>query len=486
MNEIKNQREVCWDFDLADKIENVTICEHKPVRRNNIMTADMPWEGCACGYCSIVTTDEGYRMYYRASGLKDGTSADFELGNICVAESKDGKNFIRPNLKLVENKGSYDNNIVKINNPPYSTKLGLFIDNFSVYCDENPDCPPDEKFKALALYELEKCDLSNMSENLAYYKSSDGYTFDFVRVLDIKGCFDSLNTIMWDKDAGKYRAYVRGAHFSENTQLTMRDVRMTESEDMIHWTEPEIIIYENEAEEWQVYTNGMKKYPRANVFVGTPTGYLERKEDTDSLKRISPLLGDVRKDWVAAGDRSGYAFTESYIVTSRDGVHFKKSYEPFMGPGVENGENWIYGDGYPSWGFIETESDFPGEPNELSFYMSRGYRQRPVDIARYAIRLDGFRSWKAGAEAGCVMTKPLTFDGSTLKVNFETTVFGNLKITICDENGTPIPGYESGNIFGNTIDREVDFEKDLAEFAGKTVRLKFDMRLAEIYSFIVE
>lgn len=486
MNGTENKRQMCWDFDIADKIENVDICEHKPTRRNNVMTLDMPWEGCACGYFSVVTTDEGYRMYYRASGLKDGASDKFGLANICVAESKDGKNFTRPILKLVEFSGSYENNIIKINNPPYSEKQGISIDNFSVYCDENPYCPPDERFKALALYDLDKCDLSNMSENLAYYKSSDGYTFDFVRVLDIKGCFDSLNTIMWDKAAGKYRAYVRGAHFSENTQLTMRDARMTESEDMLHWTEPKLITYENEAEEWQVYTNGMKKYQRANMFIGTPTAYLERKEDADSLKRISPLLGDARRAWVASGDRSGYAFTESYIVTSRDGVHFKRSYEPFMEPGVENGENWIYGDGYPSWGFIETEADFPGEPKELSFYMSRGYRQRPVDVARYAIRLDGFRSWKAGTEAGFVMTKPLIFDGSTLKVNFETTVFGSLKITICDENGTPLPDYESGNVFGNAVNREVDFEKDLSALCGKPIRLKVEMKLAELYSFTFE
>lgn len=486
MNEIKNKRQVCWDFDLADEITKVSLCEHQPTRKNVIFTSDMPWEGVACGYLSVMKTEGDYRIYYRASGLKDGTSDGFNLGNICVVESKDGKNFTKPNLGVVEWDGSFDNNIIKINNPPYSTKLGLFIDNFSVYYDENPDCPADEKYKALALYELEKCDLSNMSENLAYYKSADGFTFDFVRVLDIAGAFDSLNTLMWDKDAKKYRAYVRGAHFSENTQLTMRDVRVTESEDMIRWTEPEIIKYVNEAEEWQVYTNGMKKYPRADIFVGTPTSYLERQGDTDSLKRISPLLGDVRKDWVEKGDRSGYAFTESYIITSRDGVNFYKSYEPFMGPGVENGENWIYGDGYPSWGFIETESDFAGEPNELSFYMGRGYRQRPVDIVRYSIRLDGFRSWKAGHEGGYVLTKPLTFTGNTLKVNFATTCFGNLKVTICDENGTPIEGYESGNVFGNTTDRVVDFEKDLSALAGKTVRLKFEMRLAELYSFIFE
>lgn len=118
--------------------------------------------------------------------------------------------------------------------------------------------------------------------------------------------------------------------------------------------------------------------------------------------------------------------------------------------------------------------------------MSRGYRQRPVDVARYAIRLDGFRSWKAGMETGCVMTKPLMLDGSVLKVNFETTVFGSLKITICDENGTPLPGYKSGSIFGNAVDREVDFEKDLSALCGRSIRLKVEMKLAELYSFTFE
>jgi hypothetical protein len=38
-------------------------------------------------------------------------------------------------------------------------------------------------------------------------------------------------------------------------------------------------------------------------------------------------------------------------------------------------------------------------------------------------------------------------------------------------------------MFGDTVDRPVEFEKPLSALKGKTVRLKFEMKDAHLYSF---
>jgi hypothetical protein len=153
---------------------------------------------------------------------------------------------------------------------------------------------------------------------------------------------------------------------------------------------------------------------------------------------------------------------------------------------LENGENWVYGDGYFARGMIETPSEIKGEPNELSLFCISGYRARPTTLDRYTIRMDGLFSWSTNFKGGTVLTKPFTFEGSKMSVNFATSAFGYLCVSFCDEQGAEISGYNSGRLFGNTIDRPCEFEKSLTELNGKTVRMKISMKDAEFYSFIIK
>ena len=85
-----------------------------------------------------------------------------------------------------------------------------------------------------------------------------------------------------------------------------------------------------------------------------------------------------------------------------------------------------------------------------------------------------------------MLTKPFKFDGNKLSVNFKTSAFGSLRIKICDENGKAIEGYDSRNLFGDSVDRPVDFEKDLSALSGKTVRLEIFLSDCDLYSFIFQ
>jgi len=477
--DLGKNREVCWDFELADKIDNIELKMHPLQKKNVAFITDREWEGRTSGYPGVMKVDGKYRFYYRGSGAKG-----HKCGEVyCVAESDDGKTFTKPNLGLYEYNGRKDNNIM------FSDER--FVDNFCVYKDENPDCPPDEKFKGLSLYFVE----NPPQTDLWYYKSSDGYKFEFVRALPIKGVFDSRNTLFWDKEANEYKMYVRNFHDKDGNQIdweptkkmekAIRDVRLTTSKDFINWTETKEIEYVDAMDDIQMYTNQIEKYHRANIYIGMPTRYSDRRADAHNYKYL-PKWGGRRQPLIDKMDRGGFAVQDCTIMTSRDGFHFNRSENAYMVPDIEREYNWCYSECYYSYGIVETEiDDYPGQ-YELSMYIGERYEYDYLRVIRCTVRLDGFYSWRGNRKGGTIISKPVKFDGEQLKINFKTSALGYLRIKICDEDVNLIEGYDSKKLFGNSLERPVDFDKPLSEIAGKTVRLQFELSDADLYSFIFE
>lgn len=473
-------REVFWDMFLADENHGITIKNHTPVRKNIVLSLDAPWEGEHGGYISLIKDGDMYKLYYRGGGYNDGPEkVDSGYHSvICVAESRDGKVFTKPNVGIFEYNGSKDNNIVHA--------PGVPVDNFTVFYDENPNCPEDERYKALS----STYPGSEGKLGLGYFKSGDGYHFEFVRVLPFVGTFDSMNVGLWDPTTKKYCIYFRNFHSHDNVdypecefdeKLLIRDVRLAQSDDFVTWTNSKRIQYTDGREDIQYYTSGITKYHRANYYFGTPVRYIDRASDAVNYKYL-PKLSGFRERLIQREGRGGTAVTDCTAIFSRDGYMFERSGEAFCTPGIENNENWIYGDCYFGRGLFETESDYPFEPNEMSFYKCHGYRHRPVDVVRYTLRLDGFRSWHADKDGGYILTKPISLCGDSMTVNFATSALGSLRIIICDKDGTPIPGYDSTSLFGDSIERPVDFEKPLSELCGKEVRLRIEMSECDFWS----
>ena len=100
-----------------------------------------------------------------------------------------------------------------------------------------------------------------------------------------------------------------------------------------------------------------------------------------------------------------------------------------------------------------------------------------------SIPIDGFFSWYAPFKGGEVITKPFTFKGNELEVNFETSGLSYLTVTVLDKEGQEIEGYKSYKMFSNSVNRKVIFDKDLKKLEGKPIRLKFNLCDCELYSF---
>ncbi len=106
------------------------------------------------------------------------------------------------------------------------------------------------------------------------------------------------------------------------------------------------------------------------------------------------------------------------------------------------------------------------------------------------LRLDGFVSLDAGEETGYAMTRPFLLEGTGLHANLKAPR-GELRVELLDyQTQKPLPGYslqESESVTGDGLDLQLRWKSgsDLSSLVGKTVRLRFVLKNASLYSYWV-
>ena len=464
---IGSRLEPLFDRFLVEETRGAVRLElGTPVERELVFVHDRPWEGNRSGLTTIIRDGAVCRMYYCGSQL-DLHEGGYRIPHnyTCYAQSSDGLTWDRPHLGLVDLPGGEPNNAILTGQPPLT---------FTPFLDTNPDCAPEQRFKALALR------YDPPPRALYGFASADGIHWSQMgdRPLITTGYFDSQNIAFWDATRGEYRAYVRDFHGTRDAaarEVAARDVRTCTSPDFLTWTEPEWLTYEPERFA-EIYTNQINPYYRApHLFLGLPMRYVTGHGHVTELnERIS-----------RAQERFGTSYTDTALMTSRDGSTFDLWGEAFIRPGPVAKGRWHYGANGTALGMPET----PGESGaaELSLFVDEGGWDHPSRLRRYALRVDGFASLRAGAAGGEVLTKPLIFDGSRLVLNVSTSALGWLRVQIRDREGRPIDGFAADDcveVFGDDIEYEVRWRgaPDLGCLAGTPVRLRITMRDADLYS----
>lgn len=485
--DIGDRRELFVDEALVGSLSGGARFElHQPEPREIVLEHDAPWEGTGSGYHSVFQDGDLYRMYYKGWHIevKDGkliTGAHPLF--CCYAESDDGIVWRKPELGIVEFQGSKANNIVLA--PETFGAVKSDPGHPAVFKDENPDCPPEARYKAIIR--------ASRPYGLLLFQSPDGLRWSLAHPEPVitEGAFDSQNLAFYDSNIQAYRAYWRiftGGQTNSETWKPSgnRAIRTAVSKDLITWEPHDDLRYIDSPDE-ELYTNGIKPYHRApHLLLGFPTRYVERGW-SESMRALPELA--AREDRATATERYGTALTEGLLMASRDGVTFKRWNEAFLPPGPEREGAWHYGHQYPAWHAVETRGSLEGGPNELSFYATESYwTGKGSLLRRYSLRLDGFVSVKAPLSGGELMTKPIVFSGKELALNFASSAAGDIRVEIQDEAGKAIPGYaleECPPVFGNAIERVVTWKggADVSDLAGKTVRLRFVLRDAELFAY---
>ena len=387
--DIGNKREFFWSDYLIDNSRTTAkLTVNRPIKLEPPTNFDAPWDGNSISYPQILEVDGGYRMYYITGFHAADTFTGLAGTALCVLESNDGIKWTRPDLGVFEWNGSKNNNIIMMESEEN------VLDNFFVLYDENPQCIPEEKYKALTLYENPEVSSLGARE-LWCWTSPDGLHFKRGwKMTDGNapngGIFDSMNTAYWDKEKNKYIAYVRGIHDApgRGTANGLRDIRYMESEDFRVWSNPVILDF-GESDDYELYTNNISQYYRApHVLTGFPTRYTERHWWT----RNNDFLGGeenvaLRKKAAEKLERLGFVITDGLFMSSHDGLKWHRFDEAMFVPDAENAYNWLYGDGYPAYGMIETPRPYPHHTNEISMYVIEGHQSPPLSKTPSSLNL---------------------------------------------------------------------------------------------------
>ncbi len=469
---MKNRRELFVDDFIVEESARVESRIGVPQPAGTALKLDRPWEGRWGAYVSVISDGKKFMMYYRGGfGAKDN------LDHTCYAESRDGITWERPIIGVYEVKGSKENNIVLgPGEPTWATH------NFSVFYDARPGVPADERFKAVGggAGNNPTLKFSGLKRGLYRFASADGKTWRRLpgEPLFTDYALDSQNILTWLPEEDCFAIYLRtwtgdkpGVKFDYKS---IRTIARATSKDFAMWTEPERMTFDQGPVE-DLYTNTTQAYFRApQIAVSMPFRFVRDRQvlDEATLKKY-----DIEKSmWKGVSD--------AVLMTSRGGTRYQRKFmESFVRPGIDPA-SWAARSNMPAYGLIQSG------PNEMSFFIVRGYSSNETRIERMALRLDGFASLHAGYVEGFARTKTVKLDGARLSLNLSTSASGYVKVVLLDERGAEIAGFgaaDAAELVGDAIDITAAWKGGgkLAELKGRTVQIKFLLRDADLYSFAV-
>ena len=464
--DIGSRRELMVDRLLIDRLEGA---EHRLGRAEVAAFADTPPP--VQEYATVLYIGGRYLWYTRSKvvpgaywktvGDEAGTLNEVTL----LYESRDAIAWTPVKLDLYK-VGQLDPRLLdyaRTNQIDFTPPINIVLanefgvnHNFTPFEDARPGVPAEQRFKAIG----GKCYRTKAQQDawtpkygpggLRAFVSPDGIhwkrLWDEPIIPNGWGMFDSQNVAFWSPAEGQYVCYFR--HFKGG----LRAIRRSTSKDFLHWTDPVDMAANLPGE--HLYTNGTKPYFRApHIHVGLPTRYVP--------------------EWHSA--------TEVLLMTCRPGGQYDRPFaQAFIRPGPELGK---YGSEHhvPTFGnrgnYIAYHVTQTG-PREMSIYLPGG--------RRYVLRLDGFASVHAPHAGGEMLTRPLTFQGGRLTLNYATAANGSLRVEVQDAAGKAVPGFALGDcppLTGDEVDGAVTWRGgDLGKLAGRCVRLRFALTDADLYA----
>ena len=116
------------------------------------------------------------------------------------------------------------------------------------------------------------------------------------------------------------------------------------------------------------------------------------------------------------------------------------------------------------------------------------YKQTAIELT---VSRDGFTSLNAGLQGGTVVTRPLTFEGKTLRINAEIAPGGRLRSELRTAGGAAVDPYTLANcipVTGNVMQARIVWgnRKTIEHSPTSSLRLVFELKNTKLYSFWIE
>jgi len=410
---------------------------------NPLVRADRPWEGKVV-YCygTCMLDDGEYRWYYLAIFQTEAGKSRFA---VCLATSRDGIIWDKPELGAVEFDGSTANNIVI-----YDACIPSVL--------KDPDEPDPAKRYRMLFWNL-------TGGPSGYYlaHSPDGIRwrrYDGNPVwagsaggTDPNGPGDVINTF-FDEAGGRYVAFakVRRAEVFGTGRIVARG----ESADAISWSVPEVVLVPDERDpQGATQFYGMAAFPYEDLYLGLLWVY---HTDADTIDVQLAYSRDSR-EWHRSGARN------AVIDLGPEGAWDAGMILTVQSPIVLDDEIRVY---YSGW----TGGHEEGE--------------QTAAMGLASMRRDGFVSMDAGERWASLLTTPMPC-GRSLFVNADCAG-GEVRVALVDDSGEPIPGLSATGcspLRGDSVRHEVRWPGGELP-AGQTVRVRVTARHAQLFSLWFE
>ncbi|MCX7886341.1 MAG: hypothetical protein N3B01_03660 [Verrucomicrobiae bacterium] len=435
---------------LKQKTEEVLRVFHPPRKYegNPLIAGDG-------GYVSVVREPQTglFRMWYQTHDRSDKADDESSAYAVAYAESKDGLVWTRPELGLIQWKGSKANNIVW-RGPNNNRASGPQI-------LELPDTAR-RGFRYVMVYRTSGAQRDQNGIRLV--GSHDGLRWETTSdtLLSLLPS-DTLNSIVFDATRQLYVMFCRAKHIYRavpgtilQTGESRRIARMCSPELWTHWrSNPQNILIPDELDMARGFNRfyGMPAKWHAGIYWG--------------FLWCFRLNSDI--------------WTE--LAWSRDGVNFERFptrpalLNPgptetwdggmvFASPWVEVGDEWWFY--YAGW----------NGPHES--------RQRTAGIGLARLRKEGFISMRGPPSGGIICTRLLRWPGGKLLINADAHA-GEVKVRVCDAQRRPLLGFDYADCVpfrGNNVRHEVQWRKQtIRSLKGQTIRLEFLLTNADLYTF---
>jgi len=454
---IRDSKQLFFDDYIVESMENVKRVINQPVKYagNPVLKPDEPWEkGLAYATGNIIhDEDEGiYKMWYQV------VNYDWSESMMAYATSRDGIHWEKPALGLMEYNGTKENNIVFGLTPGFDGP-GVFKDPV--------ETDPSRRYKMLYRCPPPVC---------AAYSPDGIHWTPYVENPVIPTESDTHEVVFWDNKLQRYVAHLRLwlPYREDEPENYIRVVGRSESTDFIRWTPTVPIVKADEKDEPKdrnFYNMEVMQYE--GIYIGFISVYhilpgMEGKPvppDKPWMDKVDVQLTFSRdgRTWMRVGDR------QVFLPTGSEGSFDWGMIFTLQSPLVVNDEIWIYYVGF----------------SNLHWFLYRGEPQEGA-IGLAKLRLDGFVSIDAESK-GVLTTKPFIFDGNRLELNTDAEE-GAIYVELLDPNNRPIPGFSKDDcdpVTKDEIHHTVSWngKSDIGFLRGKTIKLKFYLNKAKLYSF---
>lgn len=407
-------------------------------------------------------------------------------GNMAYATSKDGLAWEKPEFDMAPFGGKKTNVVIwrtpnwekQLKKPPVAVPdgpFGKFHENYGVIIDpRDPD--PSRRYKTAFVsidfnYKGEQKHANQKQYTRGWLRgmgtavSPDGVRWKLENSFASYEVFD-IGHLLWDANGNRYVVYGRTFLNPENNKdgrwvkwAVGRAVTRIESADFRQWSAGELVLAADKQDPPDTEIYSMAVFPYESVYIGLVQMYYH-----------IPGKLDIQ------------------LAVSRDGHHFTRVAPrvPFIPEGKEGAWdqfNISIGDGPPIAVDDEMWFYYGGRNRRHSGHkMEKSVGPESCSIGLAKIKLGRFLALTAGPGSGTVVTKPLLFQGRHLFVNANATR-GSIRITLLDQEGRALPGYEASIHGENAASIPVKFEKAAAALTGTPAKIRFELSDAELFGF---